>query len=148
MYRNRTRSARRTAHAALCAAITATTVTTGVAAAEPAPGRTGTQCPRWTVLLVPGTYETAPTTTGQTTPRILTQLGESLTARYGTDIEVRTLTATTTGAGSASGGELTAAISELCSDTRVVLAGYGQGAEVTGDLATTIGNNKGPIPPS
>ncbi|NKY26247.1 cutinase family protein [Nocardia gamkensis] len=148
MHDNHTRIAHHAAHMALCAAITATTVTAGVAAAEPTSGRNAAQCPRWTALLVPGTYETTPIATGQTTPGVLTQLGESLTARYGSDIEVRTLAAPTTGAGAASGGELTAAVSELCSDTRAVLAGYGQGAEVTGDLATTIGNNKGLIPAS
>ncbi|MGV9725670.1 cutinase family protein [Nocardia beijingensis] len=149
MSRNHTRTPRRAAHVALCAAIAATIVTAGVAAAEPTPSRAGTQCPRWTALLVPGTYETTPTATGQTTPGILTQLGESLSARYGNDIEVRTLAAPITGAGAVSGADLAAAVSKLCSDTRAVLAGYGQGAEVTGDLATTIGNNKGlPIPPS
>ncbi|WP_280494892.1 cutinase family protein [Nocardia farcinica] len=136
----------RTIRVALCAAVAATTMTAGVAAAEPTPDRTGTQCPRWTALLALGTYET--TTNGQTTPgEILTQLGESLTARYGTDIEVRTL-APTAGAGSVSRADLTAAVKGLCSDTRAVLAGYGQGAEVTGDLATTLGNKGGPIPAS
>ncbi|MGW0330159.1 cutinase family protein [Nocardia sp. NPDC003183] len=144
MHHNHTRTTRRAAHVALCAAIAATTMTAGVAAAEPTSGRNGAQCPRWTALLAPATYETTPTATGQTTPGILTQLGQSLTGRYGSDIEVRTLT-TTTGAGSVSGAELTAAVSGLCSDTRVVLAGYGQGAEVTGDLAVSIGNSKGPI---
>ncbi|MCP2290804.1 cutinase family protein [Nocardia amikacinitolerans] len=137
---------RRTARAALCAAIAATTVTAGVAAAEPTPDRTGTPCPRWTALLAPGTYETTPTT-GQTTPGILTQLGGSLSSRYGPDIEVRTL-APSAGAGSVSQADLTAAVKGLCSDTRVVLAGYGQGAEVAGDLATTLGNRGGPIPAS
>ncbi|MGY2091743.1 cutinase family protein [Nocardia gipuzkoensis] len=136
---------RRAAHVALCAAVAATTVTAGVAAAEPTPGRNPAQCPRWTALLVPGSYETTHTATGQAMPAILTRLGESLTARYGGEIEVRTLATTASSAGSVSGAELTAAVSGLCSDTRVVLAGYGQGAEVTGDLATTIGNNKGPI---
>ncbi len=147
MHHNRTRTTRRAVHVALCAAVAATTVTAGVASAEPTSGRNSEQCPRWTALLAPGTYEITPTT-GQTTPGILTQLGQSLTARYGSDIEVRTLAATTTGAGSVSGAELTAAVSGLCSDTRVVLAGYGQGAGVTGDLATSIGNNQGPIPAS
>ncbi|WP_227999111.1 cutinase family protein [Nocardia australiensis] len=137
---------RRAAHLALCAAVAATTVAAGVAAAEPTPGRTGAQCPRWTALLVPGSYETTPTATGQPMPEILTQLGHSLTARYGSDIEVHTLATATSGAGSVSGAELTAAVSGLCSDTRVVVAGYGQGAEVTGDLATSIGNSMGPIP--
>ncbi|MBW0275170.1 hypothetical protein ATM97_28640 [Nocardia sp. MH4] len=148
MHHNHIRTTCRAAHLALCAAVAATTVTAGVAAAEPTPGRNGAQCPRWTALLVPGTYETTPATTGQALPGILAQLGDSLTARYGSDIEVRTLATTATGAGSVSGVELTAVASGLCSDTRVVLAGYGQGAEVTGDLATTIGNGKGPIPAS
>ncbi|WP_181725719.1 cutinase family protein [Nocardia gipuzkoensis] len=146
MHHNNSRL-RRTARAALCAAIAATTVTAGVAAAEPTPDRAGTPCPRWTALLAPGTYETNPTTTGGSAPRILTLLGESLTARYGSDIEIRTL-APSPGTGSVSGADLTAAVSGLCSDTRVVLAGYGQGAEVTGDLATTLGNKGGPIPAS
>ncbi|MGY1966081.1 cutinase family protein [Nocardia gipuzkoensis] len=145
MHHNNSRL-RRTARAALCAAIAATAVTAGVAAAEPTPDRAGTPCPRWTALLAPGTYETNPTT-GGSAPGILTLLGESLTARYGSDIEVRTL-APSPGTGSVSGADITAAVSGLCSDTRVVLAGYGQGAEVTGDLATTLGNNKGPIPAS
>ncbi|MFD3427655.1 cutinase family protein [Nocardia fluminea] len=145
---SRTARTRRIAHAALCAAI-ATTVTAGVAAAEPTLDRTGIQCPRWTALLVPGTYATTPTP-GQAPVGILTSVGETLAARYGSDISVRTLTAPSTGSGSgsASGHELTAELSALCSDTRVVVAGYGQGAEVTGDLATTIGNSKGPIPAS
>ncbi|MEV6363160.1 cutinase family protein [Nocardia asteroides] len=142
-----TNRARRIAHAALCAAVTATTATAGVAAAEPTNGHAGTQCPRWTALLVPGTYETTPTT-GQTTAAILTQVGESLSSLYGSDIAVRTLTAPSTGSGAASGAELTAAVKALCSDTRVVVAGYAQGAEVAGDLATTIGNSRGPIPAS
>ncbi|MGY2119132.1 cutinase family protein [Nocardia gipuzkoensis] len=146
MHHNNSRL-RRTARAALCAAIAATTVTAGVAAAEPTPERAGTPCPRWTALLAPGTYETNPTTTGGSAPGILTLLGESLTARYGSDIEIRTL-APSPGTGTVSGADLTAAVSGLCSDTRVVLAGYGQGAEVTGDLATTLGNKGGPIPAS
>ncbi|MGW4330517.1 cutinase family protein [Nocardia sp. NPDC004573] len=145
MHHNNSRL-RRTARAALCAAIAATTVTAGVAAAEPTPDRAGVPCPRWTALLAPGTYETNPTT-GGSAPGVLTLLGESLTARYGSDIEIRTL-APLPGTGSVSGADLTAAVSGLCSDTRVVFAGYGQGAEVTGDLATILGNNKGPIPAS
>lgn len=136
----------RAVRVALCVAVTATTMTAGVAAAEPTPDRTGSQCPRWTALLAPGTYETT-STAGQATTGILTQLGESLTTRYGSDIEVRTL-APSAGAGSVSGADLTAAVKGLCSDTRVVLAGYGQGAEVAGDLATTLGNRGGPIPAS
>ncbi len=115
----------RTVRVALCAAVTATTMTAGVTAAEPTPDRTGSQCPRWTALLAPGTYETT-STAGQATTGILTQLGESLTARYGSDIEVHTL-APSAGAGSVSQADLTAAVKGLCSDTRVVVSGKGPG---------------------
>lgn len=74
------------------------------------------------MLLTPGTYKTTPTAQ-QAPVGILDQLGQSLTARYGSDIEVRTLPAPTTGAGTASGQELTTTLSGLCSNTRVVLAG-------------------------
>ncbi|WP_280472060.1 cutinase family protein [Nocardia cyriacigeorgica] len=134
----------RTVRVALCAAVTATTMTAGVTAAEPTPDRTGSQCPRWTALLAPGTYETT-STAGQATTGILTQLGESLTARYGSDIEVHTL-APSAGAGSVSQADLTAAVKGLCSDTRVVVAGYGQGAGGARDLAPTHRNRGGPIP--
>jgi hypothetical protein len=107
MHHNNSRL-RRTARAALCAAIAATTVTAGVAAADPTSDRAGTPCPRWTALLAPGTHETNPTTTGGSAPGILTLLRESLTARYGSDIEIRTL-APSPGTGSVSGADLTAA---------------------------------------
>ncbi|MEU0872953.1 cutinase family protein [Nocardia brasiliensis] len=135
------------ARAAICAAIITTTVAGGVAAADPPPDRTGAQCPRWSALLIPGTYETT-LAAGQSPVGILDLAGQSLSARYGRDIEVRTLPAPSTGAGTASAAELTAALSALCSNTRVVLAGYAQGAEVAGDLAAAIGHGQGPIPAS
>lgn len=141
------RSIRHLARIAMCAAVVAATVAGGVAAADPTSDRIGGQCPRWTALLAPGTYETTPAA-GQAPVGILDQVGQLLTARYGSDIEVRTLPAPTTGAGTASGQELTTALSGLCSNTRVVLAGYAQGAEVAGDLAAAIGHGQGPIPAS
>ncbi|MBF6545284.1 cutinase family protein [Nocardia brasiliensis] len=141
------RSTRHLARIAMCAAVVATAVGGGVAAADPTSDRIGGQCPRWTALLAPGTYKTTPAP-GQAPVGILDQVGQSLTARYGSDIEVRTLPAPTTGTGTTSRQELTTALSGLCSNTRVVLAGYAQGAEVAGDLAAAIGHGQGPIPAS
>ncbi|WP_338767904.1 cutinase family protein [Nocardia vulneris] len=141
------RSTRHRACIAMCAAVAATTVAGGVAAADPTSDRIGGQCPPWNALLTPGTYKTTPAP-GHDPVGILDQVGQSLTARYGSDIEVRTLPAPTTGTGTTSRQELTTALSGLCSNTRVVLAGYAQGAEVAGDLAAAIGHGQGPIPAS
>ncbi|MFQ6227164.1 hypothetical protein [Nocardia sp. NPDC002869] len=144
---------RRVAHAALCVAITTATISgAGVANADPTPGPAAANCPRWTALLVPGTFETTPATGSSGPVGVLPQVADSLTTRYGTDIEVRTLTRTTdtNHSSTASPGEpaLTAALSALCAQTRVVLAGHAEGAATVGDLAAAIGNSHGPLPAS
>ncbi|NKY33832.1 cutinase family protein [Nocardia speluncae] len=137
------RARRRAAHTALCAAIAATTVCgAGAATADPPPGPAAADCPRWTALLVPGTFETAPPTDQAPPVGVLTTVAESLTTRYRSDIGVRTLLRTTE---ATSEQALAAALSTLCSQTRVVLAGNAEGAAVVGDLAAAIGNNHGPL---
>ncbi|WP_433524067.1 cutinase family protein [Nocardia pseudovaccinii] len=142
------------ARALLCAAVaTATVVGAGVAAADPTPAPAAANCPRWTALLVPGTSETTPAADPARPVGMLAPLAEGLAARYGSAIDVRTLAYTADAAPYATsqiqGGQaLTATLARLCSGTRVVLAGYSQGADIVGDLATAIGNNRGPIPAS
>ncbi|WP_062993784.1 cutinase family protein [Nocardia anaemiae] len=145
---------RRSVRALLCATVTATTVVgAGVAAADPTPAPAAANCPRWTALLVPGTSETTPTADPTRPVGMLAPIAEGLTARYGSDINVRTLAYTADAApyapSQSQGAQaLTATLARLCSGTRVVLAGYSQGADIVGDLATAIGNNRGPIPAS
>ncbi|WP_433754708.1 cutinase family protein [Nocardia sp. CA-135398] len=145
---------RRSVRALLCATVTAATVVgAGVAAADPTPAPAAAPCPRWTALLVPGTSETTPAADPARPVGMLAPIAEGLTARYGSDIDVRTLAYTAAAAPYATsqtqGAQaLTATLARLCSGTRVVLAGYSQGADIVGDLATMIGNNQGPIPAS
>ncbi|MGY2116028.1 cutinase family protein [Nocardia gipuzkoensis] len=140
--------------ALLCAAVaTATVVGAGVAAADPTPAPAAASCPRWTALLVPGTWETTPAADPTRPVGILAPIAQGLTARYGSNIDVRTLAYTadaapSTASQSQGAQALTATLTGLCSTTRVVLAGYSQGADIAGDLATAIGNNRGPIPAS
>ncbi|WP_280508410.1 cutinase family protein [Nocardia flavorosea] len=137
------RARRRAAHTALCAAIAATTVCgAGAATADPPPGPAAADCPRWTALLVPGTFETAPATDPAASVGVLTTVSESLATRYGSDIDVHTLPRTTEATGEQA---LAAALSALCSGTRVVLAGNAEGAATVGNLAAAIGNNHGPL---
>ncbi|WP_051023353.1 cutinase family protein [Nocardia pneumoniae] len=148
------RTRRRFARVLLCAAVaTVTVVGAGVAAADPTPAPAAANCPRWTALLVPGTWETSPAADPARPVGMLAPLAQGLAARYGRDIDVRTLAYTADAAPYAAsqtqGAQaLTAALTGLCSGTRVVLAGYSQGADIVGDLATAIGNNRGPIPAS
>ncbi|MGW4365493.1 cutinase family protein [Nocardia takedensis] len=145
---------RRLARALLSGGLAAAlTAGTGLAAAEPTPTPAGTDCPRWTAVLAPGT---SATTTGGDPSRaagVLAPVGAALTARYGSDIAVRTLTYPTHTAPDNSSETdgvqaLTSELAGLCSTTRVVLIGYSQGAHLTGDLATTIGPGRGPVPAS
>ncbi|MBH0777687.1 cutinase family protein [Nocardia bovistercoris] len=126
----------------LCAALaTATAAGTATAAppTTPAPG----SCPRWTAVLVPGTWETSPTAMASSAAT-LDPIATGLTARYGGDIDVRTLTTGPDTTGIAA--TLTATVAGLCSGTRVVAAGQARGADAVADLATTIGHHQGPIP--
>ncbi|MGY1876390.1 cutinase family protein [Nocardia gipuzkoensis] len=145
------RTRRRFARALLCAAVaTATVVGAGAAAADPTPAPAAANCPRWTALLVPGTWETTPAAHPARPVGMLTLVAEGLAARYGSDIDVRTLayTAPYTTSQTQGAQALTATLAALCSTTRVVLAGYSQGADIVGDLATALGHNRGPIPAS
>ncbi|WP_062987104.1 cutinase family protein [Nocardia anaemiae] len=151
---SRTARIRRFARGLLCAAVaTATVVGAGAAAADPTPVPAAANCPRWTALLVPGTWETTLAADPARPVGMLAPVAQGLAARYGSDIDVRTLAYTADAApyttSQTQGAQaLTATLARLCSGTRVVLAGYSQGADIVGDLATAIGNNRGPIPAS
>ncbi|MFE3317533.1 cutinase family protein [Nocardia sp. NPDC059195] len=144
---------RRTARvmaAAATVAITATTITTaaiGPTNAEPA---NAPACPKWTAVLVPGTTETNSGADPTKLVGLLAPIGEQLRARYGNDIDVRSLpyaAAPVPYHESESGGvqALSGLLGGLCSTTQVVLAGYSQGADVAGDTAAEIGQGQGSI---
>ncbi|WP_280457296.1 cutinase family protein [Nocardia carnea] len=131
-------------------AATLTTTTTGVASAEPADTST---CPRWTAVLVPGTGETSPGADPDAAVGMLAPIGDGLRTRFGADIDVRSLPYAAAPAPyqqSESGGvqALSGALAGLCPTTRVVLAGYSQGADIVGDVLAGIGHGRGPIPDS
>ncbi|WP_280266107.1 cutinase family protein [Nocardia wallacei] len=121
------------------------------ASATPEPG-----CPKYTTVLVPGTWENHPSTdrTQPSPETMLAPVARALQARYGQDLAVATVpysaSITPTYAASETTGEqaLSALLSKLCATTRVILVGYSQGAQVAGDLATRIGHGQGPVPAS
>ncbi|MFX0581118.1 cutinase family protein [Nocardia nepalensis] len=133
-----------------CAGTLSLSAAAGHAGADP--GGVGA-CPRWTAVLVPGTGETSPTADPTQPAGLLRPIGDGLTARYGTDIAVRYLPYTaapvpyvpskTIGV-----DRLQTMLAGLCESTQVVLAGYSQGADAAGEVASQIGRGAGPIPAS
>ncbi|MGC4994190.1 cutinase family protein [Nocardia salmonicida] len=134
--------------AAIATFVVAAGVTT--AGADPV---TESGCARWTAVLVPGTTETTATADPNQLVGLLAPIGEELRSRFGADIDVRSLpysAAPLPYSASESGGvqALSSMLAGLCDSTQVVMAGYSQGADVAGDMASQIGNGRGPIPAS
>ncbi|TCJ95583.1 cutinase family protein [Nocardia alba] len=142
----------RSATALLAAALFAVGATAvGVARADAPDTR---HCTPYTAIFAPGTWETTPDADPRVPVGMLGPVGDGLQRQFGRDLTALYVPY----AASAFDQGLTYAESldtlesrlrhmlrGLCSSTRVVLAGYSQGADGIGDLATAIGNGDGPI---
>ncbi|MEU1431360.1 cutinase family protein [Nocardia sp. NPDC005746] len=133
------------------AAVTVGTPGIGAARAE-TPGPE--PCTRYTAILAPGTWETNPDADPTVPVGLLRPIGDGLQRQFGSDITVlyapyaaSAFDQGLTYAQSLSTLEarLREMVSGLCTKTRVMLAGYSQGADGVGDFATEIGNGEGPI---
>lgn len=135
----------------VAAAVMVGTVAVGDARAE----THGTQrCTPYTAIFAPGTWETYSDADPTVPVGMLRPIGDGLQGRFGSDITVLyapyAATAFDQGLSYAESlstleSRLRQMMSNLCASTRVVLAGYSQGADGIGDVATEIGNGQGPI---
>ncbi|MBC7299684.1 MAG: cutinase family protein [Nocardia sp.] len=134
----------------LVAAVVAT-AGAGVAHAE-TPG--SQSCTPYTAILAPGTWETTLDADPEIPVGMLRPVGDGLQRQFGRDISVLYIPYAASAfdlglsyAESLSTLEsgLRQTLRGLCDSTQVVLAGYSQGADGIGDLATEIGNGDGPI---
>ncbi|MFD4440511.1 cutinase family protein [Nocardia sp. NPDC058519] len=142
----------RSAAATLVAAVVAVgTAAVGVARAE-TPG--AQPCTPYTAIFAPGTWETTPGADPGVPVGMLRPVGDGLERQFGRDITVLYVpyAASAFDLGLSYAESLSTLESRLhrmmrglCSSTRVILAGYSQGADGIGDLATEIGNGDGPI---
>ncbi|MTE12654.1 cutinase family protein [Nocardia aurantiaca] len=140
-----------------CVAIlVAATVTVGTAVVGDARAETsGAQpCTPYTAILAPGTWETHSDADPTVPVGMLRPVGDGLQRQFGNDITVLyapyAASAFDQGLSYAQSlstleSRLHRMASSLCGSTRVILAGYSQGADGIGDLATEIGNGEGPI---
>ncbi|WP_410876038.1 cutinase family protein [Nocardia sp. A7] len=142
---------RATVATVVAAVVAVGTVAVGVAQAE----KPGAQpCTPYTAILAPGTWETTLDADPEVPVGMLRLVGDGLQRQFGRDITVLYVpyAASAFDLGLSYAESLSTLESRLrlmmrglCSSTRVILAGYSQGADGIGDLATEIGNGDGPI---
>ncbi|WP_330182914.1 cutinase family protein [Nocardia sp. NBC_01503] len=113
-------------------------------------------CTPYTAILAPGTWETRPDADPAVPVGMLRPVGDGLQRQFGSQITVRytpyAASAFDQGLSYAESlstleSRLRTMVGGLCASTRVLLAGYSQGADGIGDFATEIGNGEGPIGP-
>ncbi|MGW4631280.1 cutinase family protein [Nocardia sp. NPDC004415] len=145
------RLSRSAAATVVAAVITVGTAAVGIARAE-SPG--AQPCTPYTAIFGPGTWETTPDADPAVPVGMLRPVGDGLRQRLGPDITALYVpyaaSAFDQGLSYAESlstleARLRQILRGLCGSTRVVLAGYSQGADGIGDLATEIGNGDGPI---
>jgi hypothetical protein len=112
------------------------------------------RCAPFTALMAPGTWETTATADPAVPIGMLAPVGNGLAAALGEAVDVRYVpyAASAFDQGltySQSKDTLLAALREmlsgLCASSKVMIAGYSQGADGAGDVVADIGNGRGPI---
>ncbi|MEC3918379.1 cutinase family protein [Nocardia sp. CDC160] len=138
------------------ATVAAAAVAFGTVVVGDARGEVGGRptCTPYTAILAPGTWETRMDADPTVPVGMLRPIGDGLQRQFGRDITVLyapyAASAFDQGLSYAESltsleDELRSMLGKLCDSTRVLLAGYSQGANGVGDLATEIGNGAGPI---
>ncbi|MFD5330127.1 cutinase family protein, partial [Streptomyces sp. NPDC127092] len=151
---------RPTVQRALAALVTAAVATGTAALTAPAVAHADpARCASTFNLFIPGTWETNEHADPSVPAGILKPIANTITATHGDRAEVYTLPYMArafdngkTYADSKSDARTKAAklltdIASKCTRTKFTITGYSQGADAAGDLASDIGNGKGPIPP-
>ncbi|MDI9915669.1 cutinase family protein [Rhodococcus sp. IEGM 1379] len=144
-------------------AVTLLTVTTLAAASAalttPAIASAQTGCAATFNLFIPGTWETTEDADPTVPVGMLKPIAERLETKHGTAAEIYTLpymasafdngkTYADSKADALTKAEaVLSEIADTCSNTKFTITGYSQGADAAGDLASSIGNDTGPITP-
>lgn len=129
----------------------------GVLAASPATA--AQECPDVAVVMMPGTWETNSTANPNVPVGMLKQITDPIAAKFGPAVKMvftnyaadafrQMPYATSKQDGVAKASAQLASIYHQCSSIRFVLGGFSQGAHGMGDIASNIGNGRGPIPAS
>ncbi|KXX60893.1 cutinase [Rhodococcus sp. LB1] len=151
---------RPTAQRTFAALVTATVATGAAAVTVPAVAHADpARCASTFNLFIPGTWETNEHADPSVAVGILKPIADTITATHGDRAEVYTLPYMArafdngkTYADSKSDARTNATnvltdMASKCTRTKFTITGYSQGADAAGDLASDIGNGKGPIQP-
>ena len=107
--------------------------------------------------MTPGTWETKSDADPSVPVGMLSTVGNSLKAKYGDKVELfyTNYAASAFDQGKTYGdskataidaiSDKVSAVAKQCPQTKFIFSGYSQGADATGDIASAIGNGKGPI---
>ncbi len=147
-----------TIHRPVCMLMTATVVAASIALMSPGIASAQSNgCSKTFNLFIPGTWETAEDADPSIAVGMLKPIAHSIADTNGSAAQVHTLPYMArafdngkTYADSKSDGltrakDVIAEIATKCSDTKITITGYSQGADIAGDLASEIGNGSGPL---
>ncbi|NMM91267.1 cutinase [Rhodococcus sp. SRB_17] len=139
--------------------VTATVATSSLTLTAPAIASAQSACAATFNLFIPGTWETTEDADPTVPVGMLKPIAERLKTEHGTDAEIYTLPymasafdngktyADSKADALAKAETVLSQISDTCSNTKFTITGYSQGADAAGDLASSIGNDTGPITP-
>ncbi|WP_032373191.1 cutinase family protein [Rhodococcoides fascians] len=114
----------------------------------------GEGCTEYMAYMVPGTTETTIDADPSKPAGMLAKVGTKLEQKFGQKITVVYVNYSASAfdkgmtyeASESNGVQATAGLMAKCPTSKIVLAGYSQGAQVAGDVAWHIGQGQGPVP--
>ena len=137
--------------------VTATVATSSVALTAPAIASAQSGCGATFNLFIPGTWETTEDADPSVPVGMLKPVADALKTAHGSDAEIYTLPymarafdnghtyADSKADALAKSRQVLSKIENDCPRAKFTIVGYSQGADAAGDLASEIGNGKGPV---
>ncbi|MDV8070851.1 cutinase family protein [Rhodococcus sp. IEGM 1366] len=137
--------------------VTATVATSSVALTAPAIASAQSGCGATFNLFIPGTWETSESADPDEPVGMLKPVADALKSAHGSEAEIYTLPymarafdnghtyADSKADALAKSKQILSKVENACPKTKFTIIGYSQGADAAGDLASEIGNGKGPV---
>jgi hypothetical protein len=137
--------------------VSATVATSSVALTAPAIASAESGCGATFNLFIPGTWETSESADPDEPVGMLKPVADALKSAHGSEAAIYTLPymarafdnghtyADSKAAALTKSKQILSKVEKDCPNTKFTIVGYSQGADAAGDLASEIGNGKGPV---